>query len=103
MSEMPELKPCPFCGGEAEYHSHDASIYCNDCAGGVTDWTIIKEDLFEQWNNRDESHVQELLRQQRVACWDNFLSKTAIKLPNGAFDQIREAILSAKMQEHEDE
>jgi hypothetical protein len=49
MSDVMELLPCPFCGGEAEadhgqpfWHyatgktSHQAAIYCRDCTGNLT-------------------------------------------------------------------
>lgn len=47
-----ELKLCPFCGGKAELHIHDMSIYCNDCDAGVTNHTVTKQDLIDGWNTR---------------------------------------------------
>lgn len=49
---MDELKGCPFCGGQAKYYEKDSSIWCEDCPGGVQDYTISKEALFVAWNHR---------------------------------------------------
>ncbi len=56
---MSELKPCPFCGGEAAFDFDDSGyewIYCRKC-GINTDTEIstdccAKEKLSKAWNNR---------------------------------------------------
>jgi len=55
---MTELKPCPFCGGEAEtltaesmYGGYLFSIMCNDCCsrGDIYD---TEAEAIEAWNTR---------------------------------------------------
>lgn len=63
---MPELKPCPFCGGKAEliqtkcltngcvlYHVFHYDIKCS--AGGIrTENSLTPEEATEAWNRRYE-------------------------------------------------
>lgn len=61
---MNELKPCPFCGGEAEiYNSCDKPPYyrvehycfCDDFRRRIrirTDWKATPEQAAELWNER---------------------------------------------------
>ena len=58
---MTNLKPCPFCGGEAEqdsYSSCDAcgkefnSIVCQDC-GNRTNCCSPLDEAIEAWNKRE--------------------------------------------------
>lgn len=56
MTEEPELKPCPFCGGVASIHDrmHGGWIaFCNKC---LTTSAIneTKEQLIAAWNQRAE-------------------------------------------------
>ena len=64
--ELPELKPCPFCGGEA-YSNYKGEltngaviryyyVNCGDC-GASTEYNEDKptqEEAFELWNTRTE-------------------------------------------------
>ena len=62
---MKELKPCPFCGGEAEIEpyevrkGYEASIQCNSCLGRMIiityddEKTAVKK-VIEAWNRRAE-------------------------------------------------
>ena len=57
MSE--ELKPCPFCGGEASYKMHDDEwwvVSCDNCLaeGGYYDGdeSTAPSDARQFWNNR---------------------------------------------------
>lgn len=53
---MSELKPCPFCGGEAGYESTQHkygvvhSIYCEEC--GVETARLSRDEAIEAWNRR---------------------------------------------------
>jgi hypothetical protein len=68
---MPELKPCPFCGGEADLAiqnfafetAYVANAYCTDCGCTITKhfrlptWTKSKPEEVRQrmakiWNGR---------------------------------------------------
>lgn len=44
-----ELKPCPFCGGEAKWQS--GVICCSDC-GVKTRYTSSRELAINAWNRR---------------------------------------------------
>lgn len=48
-----ELKPCPFCGGEAELDSDDLCYWvnCKKCGASV-DTSYIEEDVAKEWNKR---------------------------------------------------
>lgn len=53
MSE--KLKPCPFCGNEAEYHEcigKHLKIYSVRCKCGASRTGISKEDVIVLWNRR---------------------------------------------------
>lgn len=60
---MPELKPCPFCGGEAHIEKNagmtavrDHVIYCEGCDSYflLDDVNATEEDIIEAWNRRAE-------------------------------------------------
>jgi len=52
---MSELKPCPFCGGEAEYGLTFAGeeVYCKKCHAAMPRIST-KEQAIEAWNTRAE-------------------------------------------------
>lgn len=53
---MNELKPCPFCGGEAELTGFDAPevwVWCPNCKAS-TDAHTCKGGAIEAWNTRAE-------------------------------------------------
>lgn len=56
-----ELKPCPFCGGVAEYLDGielfgEVYIECKVCGvlmrHEITDDTIAKDEAYKKWNRR---------------------------------------------------
>lgn len=54
--QKPELKPCPFCGGEARLYNPLEStmhfVYCNNCSAQGRGNT--KAEAIEAWNRRVE-------------------------------------------------
>ena len=54
---MAELKPCPFCGGEAAFLGNTQSIKCKECGGAfiVTNPLISRLEVKEAWNRRAEN------------------------------------------------
>lgn len=49
-----ELKPCPFCGGKAEFRSGSSTtpyIRCREC-GGRTKSSRDRANLIDAWNRR---------------------------------------------------
>ena len=51
-----ELKPCPFCGGEAEVRTTDLGTYKVVCIECPTDmgryWSWAKKEAIAAWNRR---------------------------------------------------
>lgn len=48
-----ELKPCPFCGGEASLHIHDRyGVECDNCSMGLGCIKLTKEEAIQAWNTR---------------------------------------------------
>lgn len=47
-----QLLPCPFCGGEAEFHDTSSTwVRCEDC-GAEIQCQIEKKDAARLWNRR---------------------------------------------------
>ena len=66
---MEELKPCPFCGGEAtldHYESDGYLAYCILCHAMIEHWCADKQEAINKWNKRvgDECWIAELLKRQ---------------------------------------
>lgn len=55
---MTELKPCPFCGGEAEYGANSVQGYeyvrCASCKARTWSCYETKEQAAQAWNTRAE-------------------------------------------------
>lgn len=66
MTVINKLEECPFCGEKAEYYEQDASIWCNNCPGGVEDCTISKEELFAAWNRRNLGNQVKELESKKI-------------------------------------
>lgn len=49
---MNELKPCPFCGGEAEAVLQTKVIHCKKCKITFFTQQTAKDRLIEAWNRR---------------------------------------------------
>jgi len=51
---MEELKPCPFCGGEAEYYGECDMVHvrCKVCGATTPGWWDEPEDAAADWNRR---------------------------------------------------
>jgi Lar family restriction alleviation protein len=61
---MAELKPCPFCGGEAKVYDHFRiargktwnyfRVGCEECGLRFPKFSEVKEEAIEAWNRRAE-------------------------------------------------
>ena len=54
---MSELKPCPFCGGEAKFahifeNPDKCMISCRECDGGIDAVFANEDEAAEYWNRR---------------------------------------------------
>lgn len=56
-TENEKLKPCPFCGGEAEVvmSGGDRRVDCKKC-GARSDWYDTEVEAVAAWNNRADSN-----------------------------------------------
>ena len=63
MNDKVELKPCPFCGGEAVYEEmmvrkgYECNVHCNSCLASMHsitfDWQFeATEEAITAWNKR---------------------------------------------------
>ena len=52
--KMAELKPCPFCGGEAAFLGTTCTIKCKQCGGAfiVTSPVMTRMETVAAWNRR---------------------------------------------------
>ena len=76
--ELYPLKPCPFCGGEADLHYLGQNVYvvhCSKCRA-ETDPYSGREDAIVAWNTRDsgvairtivDTTMEDFLRRRREA------------------------------------
>jgi len=69
------LRPCPFCGGKAEYGRYDISaehyIKCLNCAIVVMfDVDLNEKDAIAHWNTRKPALVAELQEGDKMATYD---------------------------------
>jgi len=52
-----KLKPCPFCGGQAEFSASNATfcaIFCVDCGAEIKQYSkTAKDAAIERWNTRE--------------------------------------------------
>ena len=57
--KMDELKPCPFCGGEAAFLGETQSIKCKQCGGMfiVTNPFTTRLEAKEAWNRRADNDL----------------------------------------------
>lgn len=56
---MSDLKPCPFCGGEADFAVKDwdnsadeYKVVCLQCGTQQADYSFNKDFVIEAWNRR---------------------------------------------------
>jgi len=66
-NDMEELKPCPFCGGEAEYDNSDYRgggqwIGCKTCGGRAWKPYRTGDEVYVLWNARP---IEDSLRKER--------------------------------------
>ena len=61
--DKPELKPCPFCSGEAILTSRETNYFatrffviCDNCHAS-SKWCQNKEEATEAWNRRPDSKI----------------------------------------------
>ena len=60
--EMEELKPCPFCGGKADFEEIERcysdiswTVMCTQCGASIGVHSVDKIDVVETWNRRADN------------------------------------------------
>lgn len=78
MSNMPKLKPCPFCGGEAEIYGgliDGYGVQCLSCFSSTTEFEGVRGDYEDTaipkaitaWNTRTpNTEAMEKIKRKRV-------------------------------------
>lgn len=58
-----QLKPCPFCGGDAEFIGDTQSIKCKRCGGAFlcTNPLVSRLEVAEIWNRRADNDQETVL------------------------------------------
>ncbi len=67
-NNLPALKPCPFCGGEAIYRDGDLArrVTCKKCVADIyrDEWALTYErnpSAIESWNTRAPTELEKKL------------------------------------------
>lgn len=90
-SEAPELKPCPFCGGDAELmypeelERYDGTVVCMKCHAASPDKDNWK-DAIEAWNTRANLPTYDVV----FAAGIDAAKKAIADLPRGRTDAVDE-------------
>ena len=60
-----DLKPCPFCGGEAQMGMFLArnAISCSKCPALMIPYSMDTQSLIRAWNDRDTNELMKHYRQ----------------------------------------
>ena len=61
---MNELKPCPFCGGKADFEEIERyygdiswTVMCTQCGARIGVHSVDKNDVAEEWNRRENYEI----------------------------------------------
>jgi hypothetical protein len=89
-NDMPELKPCPFCGGAA--YKHIVSIRCKGCDVRFRPPTADDDELITAWNTRTN-----LCAAPAVGA-NNYLADKIIKMTKDAEEYLEKGEFQAAAQ-----
>lgn len=84
MSE--ELKPCPFCGGEAQVRSYGKStnyVRCGACKGRTWGCYGTEQEAIDAWNTRHERTCRVVSSKDMYDVYDYYVVYTVLTLSCG--------------------
>lgn len=102
--KIKELKPCPFCGGDAELPSGDGTQYEIECDCGMSMSSVQISDLmtFKERDgdkficNRYEEKYIERAKNEAISQWNTRppVDPDQVLMPVEPTDEVREAAIS---------
>lgn len=100
------LKPCPLCGGKAEYDTEPLprpdvfAIYCEDCGFGIDHGSSVRADLVTAWNTRAPSPEAEAMAEALEQAGKWFREYEQIHLRKDPADLSKKAMRNSIRAEH---
>ena len=95
--ENEELKPCPFCGGEAEIviSGGERRVDCKKC-GARSDWYDTEVEAVAAWNNRDYLTEEIQARLKKLGYYEEEAGGASVAYLLAENRDLRKALVALK-------